>query len=172
MENRTEVLIFRNRKDFMSILLPDLPPSGGVFVSTHSAHNLGDPLQVHLFFPQIPEGIVLYGKVAWRRLPTKWKSALKPGIGVALEQRCLANLSYLMDFCNGSVNSRRKAGIRIQTDFPVEIQLSNGTVSGRAENIGRGGVFVATEKMIEPATTVDIALYIREKSIGNGTPVR
>lgn len=159
-ETRPEMIIFGNRQEFAEIFLPDLAPVGGVFVHTDREYSLGESLRIYLFFPEIPEGILLFGRVAWRRLPTKWRSALLPGIGVSLYENCRERLDFLLNFCTGELDDRRRRGKRIPGNFRVKYLLSGHWILASAKNISREGIFINTTTKILPATPLEMKLYI------------
>jgi len=142
---------------FLDDYLSDLP-HGGVFVETEDDFEVGEGLWLRFVFPGVPEGIDLGGTIAWRRLPTKWRSALQPGIGVAFDPDQDGPLGFILEHCRGQVDSLRRKGRRIPVDFPVDIAFEGGWISGMARDISRGGVFVETGSPFELDELVDIRL--------------
>ena len=159
-KTKSEVLIFGHRSEFQDAYLPELMPTGGLFVRTSETYTLGEPVRIYLFFPEIPEDIMVYGTVAWRRLPTKWRSALQPGIGVSLHSDCRNKVRFLVDFCQGMLSDRRRKGYRVPGDFRVDFLLSGRWLSGEVENISRDGLYISTDTPILPTTPLEMKLFI------------
>ncbi|MBW2537114.1 MAG: PilZ domain-containing protein [Deltaproteobacteria bacterium] len=156
---KTYVLQFRRRDEFESAFLGDLP-QGGVFIPTANNHDLDDHIQVYVCIPSIPEGVPLRGTVIWRRAPTKWQSALQPGIGVAFSEHEHARLAFLLEVMSGETTPRRNRSRRVPADFRVDFHADNGWLQGKALNVSRGGLFILTETLLEPKTPLDMKIFL------------
>lgn len=147
--------------DFLQDYLADLH-SGGLFVHTTDAYEVGESLLITVVLPQIEDGVALAGHVIWRRAPARWRSALLPGIGVGFVEDHLNRAEFLLDFCNGELSALRKKGRRVPADFRVDILSGNNKISGRAKDISRGGLFVRTHTRFARDSQVDLALFFGE----------
>ena len=134
-------------------------PGGGVFVPTLEEYYPGEVIQLELFFPQIPEGLVLEGTIAWRRAPARWKSALRPGIGVSFGQKQRSRLEFLLDLCRGDLDRIRKPGRRVPANMRVDIVRGDQRSVGRSKDISRGGVFVLTDLPLDRLEQVELDLF-------------
>jgi type IV pilus assembly protein PilZ len=161
---RTVVLKFESRTEFERIYMHE-PAGGGVFIETDEEYTLGELVRIYLCFPDIPEGIPLRGKVVWRRPPTKWRSALLPGIGVSLSDDYGPQRNFLIDYSTGRIEPRRQRDRRIPADFPLEFKAISRWTAGRTLNISREGLYILTDVSILPGTEIDMRLFVRGKGL-------
>lgn len=159
MTARVFSLVFTSKRDFLASYLEDLPGKG-VFVPTEESFDVGEVAELRLHFPEIPEGIPLRGRIAWRRRPTQWRSALRAGIAVEVDGTASRRLEFLVEFCRGDLSAKRRPGERVPTDFRVDMLADGRWVSGRARDIGCGGMFVATSEPIRPSALLDMSLFL------------
>ncbi len=159
-ETRKTVVKFRTRAEFDDSYLPDLP-HGGVFVPTDEDYKLGDSVLVYLCFPEVPQGVPLRGTVIWRRAPTKWRSALKPGIGIRFDEAELERRDFLLSFVRGKIDPRRGRHRRVPADFRVDFSLEETWNTGRALNISREGIFILTEEYVKKDSSLQMKLFLK-----------
>jgi Tfp pilus assembly protein PilZ len=159
---RKENLEFNSRSDFERSYLYDLP-NGGVFVPTTSDYAISELVLLIINFPEIPDGILLHGRVAWRRPKTKWRSALQPGIGVALDEADPEKVDFLLKFCNGRLEDRRGKSRRIPVKFRVDfLSADNIWHEGLARNISKEGLFVSTNTALTTGNPLVLRLHLTE----------
>ncbi len=162
-EIRTAVLQFNTRREFEENYLPDLP-EGGVFVETVNDYFVGEQVELYLCFPEIPQGVPLRGTVIWRRPPTKWRSALRPGIGVRFDPSDQEQRDFLLSFCNGDLDAKRGRNRRVPADFRVEFSTTDTWVAARALNISRDGLFITTDATLPLNSLVQMKLFLDESA--------
>ncbi|MDJ0762454.1 MAG: PilZ domain-containing protein [Myxococcota bacterium] len=150
---------FESRDDFEQVYLHDLP-GGGVFVPTDKAYGLGDMVSIKLCFPEIPEGIQLRGRVVWRRPATRWRGSLQPGVGISLEKAEPEKIQFLVRYCEGRLEARRGKSRRIPVDFDVDFSTSDNWYRGKATNISREGIFIATDAPVLVGETLILRFFI------------
>ena len=153
------VLQFENRQAYRDAVLDDLA-RGGVFVETRSDLELGEPVQLYLCLPEIPEGIPVVGRVVWRRSPTRWRSALPPGVGVEFDESENDKVHFMNNLCRQRVSSRRVRSRRVQTDFRVDFLAGGRWNEARALNISKEGLFILTDVELGPETPVTMKLFL------------
>jgi type IV pilus assembly protein PilZ len=164
---RTIFIHYDDGDDFLRVFLNDFP-GGGLFVQTTETFDIDEEIALELSFPSIKDGLLICGNVKWRRSPTKWRSALPPGIGVSFGSGERSRVEFLVDFCKGVLDSLRKPGRRVPVDFKANI-LSNGKcLVGRTKDLSRGGAFILTDTTLEENTAVELDLFINE----SGEPER
>src|SRR5262245_49772571 len=131
---------YKDRREYARSVLPDLA-QGGVFLRTDEPMEVGAPIVLELTFPEIPEGIFVSGRIVWRRLPTRWKSALPAGIGVEFDASERTKRDFLNDFARGQLSKLRKRSRRLPVRMPASFRLVGNPLEGRGEtrDIGRGG---------------------------------
>jgi len=156
---RTIAVHFSSNRMFMQDYLRELP-GGGLFVETSESFEIEERVQALLVFPEIPEGLKLECSVAWRRKPTKWRSSLAPGIGLAFGTGNRSRVEFLLDYCRGELSASRKKGRRIPVDLQVDIVDSTERISGRIRDISRGGVFVSTDRRFDRDALIELDLYL------------
>ncbi|MCP4676502.1 MAG: hypothetical protein GY854_13510 [Deltaproteobacteria bacterium] len=161
MWTRKFTLSFSRKEDFFKVYTPNAS-EGAVFVATQAALKAGEPVELKLCFNDIPEGVPLKGHVIWRRLPTKWRAVLPPGIGIRLIESERRRLEFLIDYCDGKSLPRRKTGERLQTDLPVDFFSNRRRLFGRMLNISRGGVFIETPHLLPTAAPIELNIHIEE----------
>jgi type IV pilus assembly protein PilZ len=145
--------------EFRGDQLRDLP-AGGLFFRTEEAFDVGESVLATVSIPDLPDGVTIRSTVIWRRAPTRWRSALLPGIGLGFDEKHRNRWEFLVDFCNGDLSALRKKGRRLPADFRVDILATDQRIPGRAKDISRGGVFVVTETLLARGSSVDLALYL------------
>jgi Tfp pilus assembly protein PilZ len=155
-------IVFDSRASFFDYYLADLE-GGGVFARTADGFEAGERVSLSLVFPEIPEGLRFRGEVAWRRVPTPWRSVLVPGVGVAFGRSQRSQVEFLMDFCRGRLAASRKKGRRVPADFRVDIVSNQERISGRARDVSRGGLFVAVQRLLDKGTEVDLDLFLERE---------
>src|SRR3990172_8463917 len=143
------VVKYRDRREYLRSALPDLA-HGGVFIRTDDPTDVGAQIVLEIVFPEIPEGIFISGRVVWRRLPTRWKSALPAGIGVEFDPSERIKQEFLADFATGQLSQVRKRSRRLPVRLPTSFQPVGSVVEGRGEtrDIGRGGLFLASDPTV------------------------
>jgi type IV pilus assembly protein PilZ len=159
---RTIVLKLESRTEFKRIYMRE-PSSGGLFIETEDSYALGELVRVYLCFPDIPEGIAVCGKVVLRRPSAMGRSALLPGIGIALSKEYQPQRNFLLDYTEGKVEPRRQRDRRVPADFLVEFRAISQWTSARTLNISREGLFILTDVSVLPGTKIDMRLYFRDK---------
>ncbi len=160
---RTIFIHYDDGADFLRVFLNDLP-GGGLFVPTIETFEIDEEIALEISFPLIEEGLLICGKVNWRRSPTKWRSALPAGIGVSFGSGERSRVEFLIDFCKGVLDSLRKPGRRVPVDFKANI-LSNGKcLVGRTKDLSSGGAFILTDTPLKENTAVELDLFIDEAS--------
>ncbi|MCP4679799.1 MAG: hypothetical protein GY854_30770 [Deltaproteobacteria bacterium] len=162
MNRRTIIQRFERPVDLVNTVLNDIP-GGGLFIETEEEFELGEFLWVNVCFSDIPEGIPLYCSVTWRRPVMKWRSALRPGIGVTIDPIDERRWSFVKKYVNGGDSSKRISGPRIATDIPTTITCNDFSFSATATNLGPGGVFVLTEAPLSVETRIEIDLALEEE---------
>ena len=160
---RTIFIHYDDGADFLRVFLNDLP-GGGLFVPTTEEFEIDEEIALELFFPRIVEGLLICGKVNWRRSPTKWRSALPAGIGVSFGSGERSRVEFLIDFCKGVLDSLRKPGRRVPVDFKANILSKGKCLGGRAKDLSRGGAFILIDTLLEENTAVELDLFIEETS--------
>ncbi len=158
---RKFTLSFSRKEDFFKVYSLNAS-DGAVFVATQAKLKAGEPVELKFCFNDIPEGVPLRGHVIWRRLPTKWKAVLPPGIGIRLIESERRRLEFLIDYCDGKSLPQRKTGERIQTDLPIDFISKQRRLFGRVLNISRGGLFIETSHLLPTATAVDLNIHNEE----------
>ncbi len=156
---QTIVTHFNSSDQFQNAYLFDLP-NGGLFVNTEEEIGLGSGVLIYVCFPDIPEGIPLRGTVVWRRLPTKWRSMLKPGIGIGFGEIDRQKKDFLLSYAMGKLSVKRTKSRRVPVDFQVDFLSSENWVRGRVANISREGLFILTDKTVVTDTAVQMKLFL------------
>lgn len=146
------------KEQFLDNYLRDLP-GGGVFVATEEEFLPGEVVEVQVGFPEIPEGLLFEGRIAWRRAPARWRSALRPGVGVSFGCKQRSRLEFLLDFCKGELVKIRKPGRRVPAAFRVDILRGEMRYTGLSRDISRGGVFILTDQPLHPSEEVELDLF-------------
>ncbi len=146
---------FSKKEHLFEIVTPD-DPSGAVFVSTQERLEVGEPLVIKLYFTDITEGVCLRGHIIWRRLPTKWQTALPAGIGVQLLDGEKRRLQFVVNYCKGRLAPKRVQGERYPTNLPIDCVSNEQRFLGRMQNISRGGLFVATPHLLQKAVPIEL----------------
>ncbi|MCP4604354.1 MAG: hypothetical protein GY847_28170 [Proteobacteria bacterium] len=160
---QTIVTHFDNSEEFKNAYLFDLP-NGGVFVNTKEEVGLGSAVLVYICFPDIPEGVPLRGTVVWRRPPTKWRSVLKPGLGIGFGEIDLEKRDFLLSYSIGKLSVKRTKSRRLPVDFQVDFLTADSWTTGRAINISREGLFILTDKKIVTDSPVQMKLFLNRKA--------
>jgi Tfp pilus assembly protein PilZ len=154
---------FKDRREYARSVLPDLA-RGGLFIRTDEPMDVGAPIVLELCFPEIPEGIFVSGRIVWRRLPTRWKSALPAGIGVEYDASEKTKVEFLADFVKGQLSQVRKRTRRLPIRMPARFQSIGSAVeaSGETRDIGRGGLFLASDTMVRFGSSLSLSLFAPE----------
>jgi uncharacterized protein (TIGR02266 family) len=155
---RTISAFFAKRTDCVAAFLDELP-GGGLFVETPIVCDVGEQVRLEIRFPDLPDGLVLHGFVAWRRMAAAWRSALRPGLGVGFADGERGKRDFLLDFCTGEFALLRKQGRRLPVDFRAEVTCDGRVVEGRAKDLSRGGVFVETASPFARDAGVEVNLH-------------
>ncbi len=158
---RTIFIHYDDGADFLRAFQNDIP-GGGLFVPTAEAFEIDEEIALELFFPRIDEGLLILGKVEWRRSPTKWRSALPTGIGVSFGSTERSRVEFLIDFCKGVLDSLRKPGRRVPVDIKANILSDGKCIGGRTKDLSRGGAFILIDNPLEENTAVELDLFIDE----------
>jgi len=150
---------YKDRREYARSVLPDLA-GGGVFLRTDEPMEVGAPIVLEMTFPEIPEGIFVSGRIVWRRLPTRWKSALPAGIGVEFDASERTKREFLADFAKGQLSAVRKRSRRLPVRMPARFQSVGTELEGRGEtrDIGRGGLFLASDTMVRFGSNLSMSL--------------
>jgi Tfp pilus assembly protein PilZ len=154
-------LVYTDREQFLADYLKDFP-TGGLFVAGSEPWDLGEPILLELVFPEIPEGIFLSGRTVWRRLATRWKSALPCGVGVQFDVTERGKRDFLLDFANGTVGTMRKRTRRIPARLRVDyapLDRTLGTSQAETRDIGRGGLFLHTDTLARYGSSLQMTLF-------------
>ena len=107
---------FKNKRDFLEAYNEDIP-SGGLFCPTTHAVEENDLVVVEVHFPELPNKMMLRGKIVW------WRSALprlrvRAGAMIAFDDSELEKRDYILSIANG----QRADGIkRKHTRIPIEM---------------------------------------------------
>jgi uncharacterized protein (TIGR02266 family) len=158
---RRFVIDFSDKGSFFEEYLTDLP-TGGVFARTDETYAIGEPVVVELGFPDLRERLTYRGRVAWRRRPAKWRSALSPGIGIAFAAEEAERVDFLLSMCRGRATPKRRPGHRVESDFRVEFSTGEGWSTGRVRDISAAGVFVTSGAPPPELTPIDLRLYVEK----------
>ncbi len=158
---KTIFIHYNDGADFLRVFLNDLP-GGGLFVPTTETFEIDEEIALEISFPLIEEGLLICGKVNWRRSPTKWRSALPAGIGVSFGSGERSRVEFLIDFCKGALDSLRKPGRRVPVDFKANILSDGKCLVGRTKDLSSGGAFILTETPLKENTAVELDLFIDE----------
>lgn len=151
---------FRDRREYERSFLHDLQ-NGGLFVRTIEPVEVGSSIVLEVVFPEIPEGLFVSGRVVWRRMPTRWKSALPPGIGVEFDAGEKSKREFLQDFAKGQLSALRKRSRRLPVRLAARFQPVGSEVEGRGEtrDIGRGGMFLASDTMVRFGSSLNLTIF-------------
>jgi type IV pilus assembly protein PilZ len=158
--HRSLTVYHARREEFVERFLADLP-GGGAFVPTAERFEVGEPVAITFQFPEIPDGLIVQGSVAWRRTPVPWRSVMLPGIGVAFGSGQRSRVEFLMDFCRGHLAELRKPGRRIPTQLRADFVTGGVRFEGRVRDISHGGVFVLTPTPLNAGAVIDLDLFVR-----------
>jgi len=164
MWTRKFTLSFSRKEDFFKVYTLNAS-DGAIFVATQATLKAGEPVELKFCFNDIPEGVPLRGHVIWRRLPTKWRAVLPPGVGIRLIESERRRLEFLVDYCDGKSLPQRKTGERLQTDLPIHFFLKKRRLFGRMLNISRGGLFIETPHLLPTATPIDLNINVEEDQL-------
>lgn len=154
-------VVYVEREQFVADYLKDFP-TGGLFVAGDEPWDLGDAIVLEIVFPEIPEGIFVSGRTVWRRMPTRWKSALPAGVGVQFDSSENVKRDFLLDFVHGTLTASRKRSRRIPARLRVDYtQIGNEQPAARAEtrDIGRGGLFLHTDELARYGSSLEMVLF-------------
>lgn len=154
-------IVFASREHFLEDYLKDFP-TGGLFVAGDEPWELGDAIVLEVVFPEIPEGIFISGRTVWRRMTTRWKSALPAGVGVQFDASETVKRDFLIDFVHGTLTATRKRARRIPARLRVDYaQIGVAREMARAEtrDIGRGGLFLHTDTLARYGSSLDMVLF-------------
>lgn len=152
---------YSDREQFVADYLKDFP-TGGLFVAGDEPWELGDPIVLEIVFPEIPEGLFISGRTVWRRMPTRWKSSLMPGVGVQFDASEHVKRDFLLDFVHGTLTAARKRSRRIPARLRVDYtQVGIERPAARAEtrDIGRGGLFLHTDTLARYGSSLELVLF-------------
>lgn len=163
---RNLVVTFGRRSELLESYLQDAP-GGGVFVATDEDVGVGERVQTVLVFPEIPEGVPLHGTVIWRRPPVRWRSALRPGVGVAWDEAERSRKEFLLEFCRGHLASVRGRGQRMNVALRVLFSAAppgSPWREGRTRDMGRGGLFLLTDDLLIEGEAVALRVYFEDSA--------
>ena len=103
--------------------------------------------------------IELRGHVRWGlHVPQKLVMIVKPGMGVQLDQPPQEYLDFFAKLMTQAKPPR--ASPRVEARLEVRFYHRDTFVKVYTENISRGGMFVATEEVLEPGTEIGVDLVI------------
>ncbi len=153
-------LVYADRDRYLVDYLEDFA-TGGLFVPGDDPLELGEPVLLELVFPEIPEGVFVSGRTIWRRLATRWKSALPCGVGVQFDPTERPKRDFLLDFARGSLASMRKRTRRIPIRLRVDYAAVDRPIAHQAEtrDIGRGGLFLHTGALARYGSSLQMTLF-------------
>ena len=163
MKKRTIILQHSANVDFLNAYLSNLP-DGGVFVQTTEDFQIGEPLEVLVVFPDIPEGVPVTGTVYWRRLSPRWRTALQPGIGIGFSPEDRNRVDFMLALAGGRLTSMRKSERRVPVDLKVEFIDGQRRIPGRARDISRGGISLIAEAAFWTGDYVEFDMYWNEQA--------
>ncbi|MBI2898427.1 MAG: PilZ domain-containing protein [Deltaproteobacteria bacterium] len=154
-------LVYSDRHQFLGDYLEDFA-TGGLFVPGGDPLELGEPVLLEIVFPEIPEGVFVSGRTVWRRLATRWKSALPCGVGIEFDSSERPKRDFLLDFARGSLASMRKRSrripIRLKVDYsPIDRPIAHAQAETR--DIGRGGLFLHTGALARYGSSLHMTLF-------------
>jgi len=151
-------LRFDSPKKLGQYLLADQDP-GGIFCATSEELELGERVALTICLPDVPEGLYLLSSVIWRRRPTKWRSTLVPGVGLAFDEVSRPQVEFLLGHIAGSVASTRRHWPRHDIELPVEISAEGEVYLSTTKDIGLGGMFVRFDSPCEVGNQVDVSVF-------------
>jgi type IV pilus assembly protein PilZ len=155
------LLVFHSRREeFLERYLADLP-GGGAFVPTAERFEIDERVSLTFQFPEIPDGLSLRGRIAWRRTPVPWRSVMLPGVGVAFGDGQRSRVEFLLDFCRGYLSDLRKPGRRIPTTLRADIVRAGDRIQACVKDISHGGVFVQTPAPLAVGAPIALELFVR-----------
>jgi Tfp pilus assembly protein PilZ len=152
---------YSSREQFLEDYLKDFP-TGGLFVAGDEPWELGDAIVLEVVFPEIPEGLFISGRTVWRRMPTRWKSALVPGVGVQFDASERVKRDFLLDFVHGTLTAARKRSRRIPARLRVDytqVGLERAPARAETRDIGRGGLFMHTDALARYGSSLELVLF-------------
>lgn len=160
------ILRFDSVKKLKEYLLSDQDP-GGIFCATRDDLELGETVLLTICLPDIPEGVPLISSVIWRRRPTKWRSSLVPGVGLAFDEASRSQCEFLLEHIEGGVKATRRHWPRHKLELPVEFSAGDRLYRTSTRDIGLGGMFVRCDAPCEVGRDLEVQVFPE----GQGNPV-
>ena len=132
--------------------------ASGLYLSSTRVFPPPTALQIRLE-PVGAAPIELRGQVRWGlQVPQKLVMVVRPGMGVQLEPPPQEYLDYFFQLMRLAKPPRTSP--RVDARLEVRFYHRDNFVKVYTENISRGGLFVATDVILEPGTEVGVDLVI------------
>jgi Tfp pilus assembly protein PilZ len=147
------------KEQFLHSYLKELP-DGGLFLHTEDVFGPGDDLILKLQMIGLKEEMEFQGVIAWHRRPRAWSSSLPAGVGFQFTPRDTAKRDFLLQFAQGEVSDRRRAGPRHNIEYEARIRIHDTWVAARIRNPGAGGMMLMTEEKIDTGITLPCVVYL------------
>lgn len=150
---------YRSREAFQKAYQADLP-HGGLFCPTTSPMTEGEFAVVEILFPELPNKMMLRGKVMW------WRSALprrrvRAGALVAFLEGDKNTTDFILAIARGEEKPAiKRRHPRIPVSFSINWRLQNAAVAraGELRDISIGGALLVSEET--PAVGEEIIIEL------------
>ncbi|MFH1810160.1 MAG: TIGR02266 family protein [Pseudomonadota bacterium] len=130
----------------------------GVFVQGEVAFDVGEMLYIEINFLEEQKAFRLKGSVRWRRVRSG-RSSMPPGIGVEFDDGERQARDLVLDFARGrEVDFTVRASHRLPVALSISYASDSRFLSDMADDLSVGGVFIATDNVLDVGTELELKL--------------
>ena len=125
---------------------------GGIFFRTTAKYNLREVVEIILAIPEEQGEVLALGEVV-QVVPVEMSTEQSPaGVGIHILDLKEDDLEKIEKFVNSKLKHEagpvvRRGNMRIQARLPVKFESRDKLIEEYANNISRGGIFVATSEL-------------------------
>lgn len=130
---------------------------GGLFVPSRNHPPLGAQIVLDVRFPPLRSKVLVRGTVSWRRVGSRQRTKLRPGIGVEFHGDERRKRDFLLAVARGDVVDLVQ---RRHRRLPVELAVSwrpkelRASYESQLDDIGEGGAFIRTTEFMPVGSSV------------------
>lgn len=153
----TLLVPLRNRRQLFEIYY-HREGQDGVFVAGEVDFRVGEQLFVELNFLEEQRAFRIKGAVSWRRMATG-RTSLQAGVGVAFASTERATRDLILDFARGrEISFTAREAQRLPVSMNIAYSSDAHFLTDIVDDLSVGGVFIATDNILEIGSELDIKL--------------
>ena len=152
---------YRSGAEFLRHYQPAFA-EGGLFYPTRESIELGTVVLVEVRLPQLPQRVLVRGRVAWRR-PGRNRTKLRAGLGIEFSIADVVRRDFLLRVARGEVAQvPARKHRRLPVDMPAMWRITDGRHDhdGQVEDISAGGAFLRSSAGSAPTPGTEVVVEL------------